>query len=356
MDEEPPSRLIRVRALLRNRQGAVRSLLQGGVVLFVLVALWQAGIESRSGAPRPWGIADLGPMRAVVDPFAASPLPVPSSLPDKVPDGAAPAVQEFVSQESTPAAAKGLAPSITISPDSDSSGNAWRDIPSVADLFAELPDASDRSVEIESPHLGAPQGVDSPDASTGDGERQEVARQAESPQAEDGVQGLPVEPVHAGGAELPEEPAPEMTGIVVDGIFVSIIPSLPLPAAALASIDTGQWVWPVQGEISQGYTSTHRAVDISTEHGAVVVAANAGKVVYAKWESSGYGYLVIIDHGNGFVSYYAHLYGFYIDAGQMVARGEQIGELGTTGHSTGPHLHFEIRRDGVQRDPLDLLP
>jgi murein DD-endopeptidase MepM/ murein hydrolase activator NlpD len=115
-------------------------------------------------------------------------------------------------------------------------------------------------------------------------------------------------------------------------------------------------VWPVRGEISQGYSSGHRAIDISTEHGAVVVAADAGTVVYARWESSGYGYLVIVDHGNGFVSYYAHLYGFYIDAGHQVARGEQIGELGTTGRSTGPHLHFEIRHDGVQRNPLDILP
>jgi murein DD-endopeptidase MepM/ murein hydrolase activator NlpD len=142
----------------------------------------------------------------------------------------------------------------------------------------------------------------------------------------------------------------------VDGVFVPIIPSLPLPVAARAALESGQWVWPAQGEISQGYKSGHRALDISTEQGAVVVAANTGRVVYARWESTGYGYLVIIDHGNGFVSYYAHLYGFFIDAGQMVARGELIGELGTTGHSTGPHLHFEIRRDGVQLDPLELLP
>jgi murein DD-endopeptidase MepM/ murein hydrolase activator NlpD len=173
------------------------------------------------------------------------------------------------------------------------------------------------------------------------------------------------EPVSAGGAALPQAPSTEPAsisegagvGIVVDGVFVPIIPSLAPPAAALdAATATGQWVWPVRGKISQDYSSEHRAVDIATDHGAVVVAADAGTVVYARWESSGYGYLVIIDHRNGFVSYYAHLYGFYIDAGRDVARGEQIGELGSTGRSTGPHLHFEIRQNGVQRNPLDLLP
>jgi murein DD-endopeptidase MepM/ murein hydrolase activator NlpD len=79
-------------------------------------------------------------------------------------------------------------------------------------------------------------------------------------------------------------------------------------------------------------------------------------VIYDRWETTGYGYLVIIDHGDGYLSYYGHLYGYYVEVGQEVARGEQIGELGTTGRSTGPHLHFEIRQDGVQRNPLDLLP
>jgi murein DD-endopeptidase MepM/ murein hydrolase activator NlpD len=117
-----------------------------------------------------------------------------------------------------------------------------------------------------------------------------------------------------------------------------------------------RWIWPVQGEISQFYTQGHRAIDIVSAQGALVVAADEGEVVYAKWESSGFGYLVIVDHGDGHQTYYGHLYGFYADVGQRVERGDLLGQLGNTGNSTGPHLHFEIRRLGLSRDPLKLLP
>ena len=147
--------------------------------------------------------------------------------------------------------------------------------------------------------------------------------------------------------------AGEMTGEVAP--FDSPLVQPPADVVAQPAAE-GHWVWPVRGVISQGYSSAHRAIDIDTAQGTVVGAADTGRVVYAKWEISGYGYLVIVDHGNGYVSYYAHLYGFYVDVGQTVARGQQIGELGNTGDSTGPHLHFEIRYDGVQRNPLDLLP
>ena len=119
---------------------------------------------------------------------------------------------------------------------------------------------------------------------------------------------------------------------------------------------SGNFVWPVGGHISQGDWKLHRAIDISGRHGDIVVAADDGVVVYAAWERSGYGNLVIIDHGNGFTTYYAHLYGFYVDVGQAVRRGQPIGARGNTGRSTGPHLHFEIRYNGVQRNPLGFLP
>ncbi len=119
---------------------------------------------------------------------------------------------------------------------------------------------------------------------------------------------------------------------------------------------SGNFVWPVGGHISQGYWKLHRAIDIAGRHGDIVVAADDGVVVYAAWERSGYGNLVIIDHGNGFATYYAHLYGFYVDVGQAVRRGQPIGARGNTGRSTGPHLHFEIRYNGVQRNPLGFLP
>jgi murein DD-endopeptidase MepM/ murein hydrolase activator NlpD len=130
----------------------------------------------------------------------------------------------------------------------------------------------------------------------------------------------------------------------------------PQPTVAAATQATGNWVWPSGGYISQGYWDLHRAIDIACRQGDVVVAADAGTVVYAEWGWAGYGNLVVIDHGNGFRSYYGHLYGFYVDVGDQVERGQPLGAIGNTGLSTGPHLHFEIREDGVLRNPIDYLP
>jgi murein DD-endopeptidase MepM/ murein hydrolase activator NlpD len=118
----------------------------------------------------------------------------------------------------------------------------------------------------------------------------------------------------------------------------------------------GSLIWPVQGTISQGYSDSHKAIDIMEPDSDVVVASDAGMVAYASWNVSGYGYLVIVNHGNGLVTYYAHLFGFYVDVGESVKRGQPLGVLGSTGRSTGPHLHFEIRDKGVLVDPLSLLP
>ena len=127
-------------------------------------------------------------------------------------------------------------------------------------------------------------------------------------------------------------------------------------APAEPDAPTGRWIWPVQGRISQPFSPGHRAIDVVADHGTLVRSADAGRVVYARWEISGYGYLVIVDHGDGYRSYYGHLYGFYVDVGQEVERGDLLGQLGNTGHSTGPHLHFEIRYLGSHLDPLDVLP
>jgi len=132
-----------------------------------------------------------------------------------------------------------------------------------------------------------------------------------------------------------------------------------LPAETPASLppaDLGRWRWPVHGEISQSFSSQHRAIDVVSEPGSLVVAADGGEVVYAEWDISGYGYLVIVEHGDDYRTYYGHLYGFYVDVGQRVERGDLLGQLGNTGRSTGPHVHFEIRYQGIPRDPLELLP
>jgi murein DD-endopeptidase MepM/ murein hydrolase activator NlpD len=123
-----------------------------------------------------------------------------------------------------------------------------------------------------------------------------------------------------------------------------------------ASKGTGIFGWPTAGQITQGYWDRHRAIDVGSWKGAPVLAADSGYVVAAGWDDSGYGRTVVIDHGNGFQTLYAHMQVYYVEVGDSVAKGQQIGEVGSTGNSTGPHLHFEVRQNGVQRNPFGFLP
>ena len=118
----------------------------------------------------------------------------------------------------------------------------------------------------------------------------------------------------------------------------------------------GTFGWPTNGYISQGFWYGHRAIDIANAVGIPVAAADGGYVSYAGWSNAGYGFMVQIDHGNGFSTLYAHLSQWYVDPGQAVARGQVIGAMGSTGNSTGPHTHFEIRYGGVPQNPLVYLP
>ncbi len=127
----------------------------------------------------------------------------------------------------------------------------------------------------------------------------------------------------------------------------------PIPKSARKG--TGSFVWPTSGYITQGFWHSHRAIDIGAWLGSPVVASDSGYVVFAGWDRSGYGNLVIIDHGNGYRTYYAHLSKIFVRVGDSVAQGQQIGAVGSTGRSTGPHLHFEIRYHNVQRNPLGFL-
>jgi murein DD-endopeptidase MepM/ murein hydrolase activator NlpD len=112
----------------------------------------------------------------------------------------------------------------------------------------------------------------------------------------------------------------------------------------------------VLGYISQGYWYAHRAIDVAAPTGTAVRAADSGYVSFAGWTDIGYGYLIVIDHGNGFSTYYAHLSNFYVAPGQAVERGQVIAAVGNTGWSTGPHTHFEIRYGGVPQNPRAYLP
>ncbi|OQA13803.1 MAG: Murein hydrolase activator NlpD precursor [Chloroflexi bacterium ADurb.Bin360] len=127
------------------------------------------------------------------------------------------------------------------------------------------------------------------------------------------------------------------------------------PAPTDASSD-GSFMWPAGGYISQGYWYGHRAIDIANAVGVAIVASDGGYVSFSGWTDVGYGYLVVVDHGNGYQTYYAHLSNIFVTEGQVVGAGEIIGAMGSTGNSTGPHLHFEIRYQGYPTNPLIFLP
>lgn len=117
----------------------------------------------------------------------------------------------------------------------------------------------------------------------------------------------------------------------------------------------GSFVWPAAGKITQGYSFYHKAFDIANRSGGSILAADGGTVVAAGWDPSGYGNKIIVDHGNGFVTLYGHLNLIQVVAGQRVGRGDVVGQMGSTGRSTGTHLHFEIRQGGVLLNPGSFL-
>jgi murein DD-endopeptidase MepM/ murein hydrolase activator NlpD len=117
----------------------------------------------------------------------------------------------------------------------------------------------------------------------------------------------------------------------------------------------GRFMWPTQGYISSYWSPDHRALDIAAPIGTPIYASDAGVVVSSGWMGD-YGYGVLIDHGNGFQTLYAHFSSYYPSPGQNVRRGQAIGKMGSTGKSTGPHLHFEIRYQGGFVNPLRYLP
>ena len=123
-----------------------------------------------------------------------------------------------------------------------------------------------------------------------------------------------------------------------------------------APVGSGRFIWPVVGYWSRGFTRYHFGVDIANGVGTPVYAADDGYVMLAGQDTWGYGLQIVIDHGNGFRTRYAHLSKILVKAGQAVKRGEKIALMGNTGRSTGPHLHFEILKNGVPVNPTGQLP
>jgi murein DD-endopeptidase MepM/ murein hydrolase activator NlpD len=117
-------------------------------------------------------------------------------------------------------------------------------------------------------------------------------------------------------------------------------------------------VWPVEGPVistfgrrSRGW---HAGIDITAEVGSQIYAAAAGTVVYSGWIRA-YGQVIKIEHSNGFITLYAHNQTNLVEVGEDVHAGQVIATVGRSGHTTGPHVHFEVRRDGKAYDPLHLL-
>lgn len=131
-------------------------------------------------------------------------------------------------------------------------------------------------------------------------------------------------------------------------------------APAYGPIGSGAMIWPVwNNELSGfGYSSYHRGVDLAAGVGTPVVAADNGTVIYSGWNDSGYGYLVEIDHNNGYSTVYAHLSegSLAVRCGDSINQGQFIALSGSTGKSTGGHLHFEVRYNGGFANPYSVIP
>lgn len=118
-------------------------------------------------------------------------------------------------------------------------------------------------------------------------------------------------------------------------------------------------VWPARGAVTQAFSQEHPGIDIAGAMGTPILAAKAGKVVYAEWDSFGLGNAIKLEHEDGTYTVYGHNQRLWVRRGQTVQQGQAIATMGSTGNSTGPHLHFELRSSDRPRrwlDPLHELP
>jgi murein DD-endopeptidase MepM/ murein hydrolase activator NlpD len=125
------------------------------------------------------------------------------------------------------------------------------------------------------------------------------------------------------------------------------------------AVGAGIFIWPANNHFLSGYDYTpeanHPGIDIDGEEGDPVYAADSGVVVYAGWNNWGYGNVIVINHGNGWQTLYAHLSAYYVSCGQSVWQGNVIGSIGSTGNADGSHLHFEMMYNGARVNPHDYI-
>lgn len=144
-----------------------------------------------------------------------------------------------------------------------------------------------------------------------------------------------------------------------------------VPTDALARLQKvreaeNRYIWPIHGRLTSyfgprnlgmGTSSFHRGIDIAAPSGTPVGAARAGTVTFAGWSTQGYGNLVRVRHADGSEAWYGHFSSISVSVGQYINQGDSVGRVGSTGLSTGPHLHFEVHEpNGNARDPLAVLP
>ncbi len=149
--------------------------------------------------------------------------------------------------------------------------------------------------------------------------------------------------------------------IVPDGVMPEAAPVLAPQYFQTPSVSqnlaggSGQYSWPTNGIITQYPIWYHMALDIANPSQPPITAAGDGVVILVQYLQYGYGRHVLIDHGGGISTLYGHMIEIYVKPGDRVSRGQLIGKMGSTGRSTGTHLHFEVRRNGVTQNPLTYL-
>jgi murein DD-endopeptidase MepM/ murein hydrolase activator NlpD len=170
------------------------------------------------------------------------------------------------------------------------------------------------------------------------------------------------EPVIAANKIIDPNSLAAGTTLIIPGAVIKSTTSAASMAAVSSTsgsaVSSVQFIWPLRGTISSYYGprwgSFHTGIDIAGSAGATIRAAAAGRVTYSGWYGR-YGRTVIIDHGGGFSTLYSHASTLLVDKGQDVSQGQAIATVGSSGNSTGPHLHFEVRVNGQARNPLNYL-
>lgn len=170
----------------------------------------------------------------------------------------------------------------------------------------------------------------------------------------------PYELVRANGLRSPLDIVPGML-VFLPGVQ----PTAALERLAKVREEENRFIWPLHGRLTSyfgprnlgmGTSSFHRGIDIAAPTGTPIVSMRSGTVTFAGWSTAGYGNLVRIRHAEGYETWYGHFSSVAVSVGQAVSQGQVIGRVGSTGISTGPHLHLEVRQNGTAIDPFRVLP